>query len=90
MPTKYKIIHKPIHPFEWMDGFKDECRDRLIQYTNMYYYFITRKKKSAVKSPNISNFFRQRSGYISDFTLINPEKNLADFRGFNSTNPLSF
>ena len=50
----------------------------------------TREKKSAIKSPNISNFFRQRSGYISDFTLINPEKNLADFRGFNSTNPLSF
>ena len=34
---------------------------------------------SAIKSPNISNFFRKRSGYISDFTLISPEKNLTIF-----------
>ena len=40
------------------------------------------KKKSALKSPNISNFFRQRSGYISDFTLIYPVKNLADLANF--------
>ena len=42
------------------------------------------------KSPNIIKFFRQRSEYISDFTLRYPEKNLVDFRGFNSSNPLSF
>ena len=38
----------------------------------------TREKKSVIKSPNISDFFRQISGYISDFTMIYPEKNLAD------------
>ena len=27
---------------------------------------------------------------INDFTLLSPEKNVADFRGFNSTIPLSF
>ena len=46
------------------------------------------EKKSAIKSPNIRNLFRQRSGYFNDFTLIYPGKNLVDFRGFDSTNHL--
>ena len=48
------------------------------------------RKKIGNKIAKYQQLFRQRSGYISDFTLISPEKNLADFRGFNSTNLLSF
>ena len=40
-----------------------------------------REKNAAIKSPN---FFQQRSGNISDFTVISPEIFFADFRGFNS------
>ena len=60
--------------------FRNDFRSKLTA-------IITEKKKSAIKSPNISNFFRQRSGYISDFALISLENNLADFTGLNSTNP---
>ena len=49
---------------------------------NQFYLFLFMPEKK--RSPNISNFFQQRSGYISDFTLISHE------RGFNSTNLLSF
>ena len=43
-----------------------------------------------LESPNINNFLRQISEYINNFTLISPEKNVADLRGFYSTIPLSF
>ena len=69
---------------------KDNFLQKVNESIKQLYLSLPEKKKSAIKSPNISNFFRQRSGYISDFTLIYPEKNLADFRGFNSTNPLYF
>ncbi len=44
-----------------------------------------REKKIGNKIAKYQQLFRQRSGYISDFTLISPDKNLADFRGFNLT-----
>ena len=73
------------HKDSWCLANCDPYKERELDGVN-----TAQEKKSAIKSPNISNLFRQRSGYISDFTLISPEKNLADFRGFNSTNPLSF
>ena len=59
-------------------------------FNKAFLSLITQEKKSAIKWPDISNFFRQRSGFINDFTLISPEKKLADFRGFNSTNHMEY
>ena len=61
------------------------------KHNKTYFWNVcTREKKLVNKIAKIQQLFPQRSGYISDFTLIYPEKNLADFRGFNSTNRLPF
>ena len=47
-----------------------ECEKNKLKFS----FNGPRKKKSEKKSPNISNFFRQRSGYISDLPWYIPKK----------------
>ena len=53
---------------------KDNFLQKVNESIKQLYLSLPEKKKSAIKSPNISNFFRQRSGYISDLPWYIPKK----------------